>query len=236
MVWNSATNDGQRQRRRFDAKNARTQADGNPTRVLRHQNLRVREPALGPNGDGDAPGPLYGWYRLTAEMAHQSFRRQFHVPTIARPIRQRPDLHQHISAALLACFDDGAFEFVEPCLPRMDDAAFGPQRHESGYPQFRQLFEEEVAPVAFGQRGGDFQAEVQFPLRAVAAGDINRHLFFVNFDNQGLVFCPVSVEQGNGVAGASAKHRGKMVGFGTDQIDWSNEKRAIDIKPIGHVW
>src|SRR5262245_48360849 len=105
------------------------------------------------------------------------------TPAVAFPGCQGRDGHQPVAAALFTGLDDMAVEFFEPGVAWMDDAAMGLKRNEAGYAELGELFDQELAAVALGERGGDFEVAGQLALRLHAVDDLEGDLAALNLNN-----------------------------------------------------
>src|SRR5262249_13937861 len=139
--------------------------------------------------------------------------------------------HQGVPAALLAGLNDMALHLVEPRLAGMHDAVLSLQWHEGGDAKLGELFDKELAAVALGKGGGDFEVERQLAPRLGDVRDFEGDVAALDFDDAGGVFAAVAVEEADGVARAKATDCGKMVGFGAFQKHRSGLERAVDVKP-----
>jgi hypothetical protein len=194
----------------------------------------VGEPTFRSHGHRDAGRTVNRRHRLAAGVGEPPHRRQLGRAAVIIPVRQRSEFHEHVAAALLARLDHRPFEFVEPRLPRVDDAPPRPQRHEPRHAEFGEFFEQEVAAVGLRQRGGDLQPEAEFPVRRPAAGNVNRDLLFVDVGDDGRVLGPVSVEQADGVPRPGADDDGEVVRLRPVQHDRTDGERPVHVEPVRH--
>jgi hypothetical protein len=152
------------------------------------------------------------------------------------PLRQLIDPHQHIAATLFAGFDHPAFKLVAFAVARMVVGKMAPERNKGGDAKFGQLLDQELGPIAFRQRGGDFERERQFTLRRFDREDFQRDFAPRNLRDARGILVAVAVEQADRVAGAESAHCGKMASFRAVQRERTGHKRQIDVKSFRHLW
>ena len=232
----------QHQRRRFDAQNPRPQAHRLPTRLPGHRHFLIREPGLRTDCQtvacegANAPRSPRERAFVSRMTKNAQPPRRPRASAIIRPGRRLLDVHQHITATLLAGLDDVAAQFFQAGFARMDDAMLTRERNKGSNTQFSQFFDQELASIAPGQRRRHLESKIQLELRRSTLKDIQIDLTASNMDQAGGVSMAVAVEQGDQVAGAEPANHGEMMRFIIDQRHRPGSERPIDVKSCGHPW
>src|SRR5262249_55431992 len=103
----------------------------------------------------------------SSRMSQQPGRWQTFPTAIDFPVRYQLDLEKYIASTLLAGLDDVALEFFQLGFPRMNNAAPCLQRYERRNAHFGKFFEQELGPVALGERSSNLKCKRQFALGRV---------------------------------------------------------------------
>lgn len=136
---------------------------------------------------------------------------------------------------MLACLDNVALQLLQFTFARMDNAACTFEGNKSRRAEFRELFDQKLSPIAFGQGSGHFQPERKFPIRAPNFFNVDQNALLLHCLDPTWVFVAVSVEKANEVVGAKSTYLGKMVSLRSRQFGQSRVQRQVEVKSFGHL-
>jgi hypothetical protein len=144
--------------------------------------------------------------------------------------------HEGVAPALLARFDDRSLQAFQLGFTRMNHGSLGFQRKKICRAEFGQLFNEEIAAVAFGHRRGYQDRPIHLATGRFDTQHMSNNRLAIDLHYFGWILVAIAIEERNPFTVANSANMGKMVKLVAFEGELSDVERKTGVKPIGHLW